>query len=198
MQLVEQGKIDLDADINQYLDFKIPPGPDGEPIRMRDVMTHTAGFEEAVKELISEDPSTLVPLGDTVKRWVPVRIFKAGTMPAYSNYATTIAGYIVQRVSGEPFDQYIANHILKPLKMDHSTFAQPLPKALQPFMANGYSQASAEKPVGFEFIAAAPPGALAATGADMAKFMIAHLQNGALATSASSPRKPRRRCTGRR
>ena len=55
MQLVEQGKIDLDADVNQYLDFKIPPGPDGEPITMRDLMTHTAGFEEQVKELISED-----------------------------------------------------------------------------------------------------------------------------------------------
>ena len=115
MQLVEQGKIDLDADINQYLDFKIPPGPDGEPIRMRDVMTHTAGFEEAVKELISEDPSTLVPLGDTVKRWVPVRIFKAGTMPAYSNYATGVAGYIVERVSGQTFDDYLYNNIFSPL-----------------------------------------------------------------------------------
>ena len=50
MQLVEQGKIDLDADVNQYLDFKIPPGPDGEPIRMRDVMTAPPGFEEAGRE----------------------------------------------------------------------------------------------------------------------------------------------------
>ncbi len=59
MQLVERGKIDLDADINQYLDFKIPPGPDGEPITMRNLMTHTSGFEEQVKELISEDPARI-------------------------------------------------------------------------------------------------------------------------------------------
>ena len=179
MQLVEQGKIDLDADINQYLDFKIPPGPDGEPIRMRDVMTHTAGFEEAVKELISEDPSTLVPLGDTVKRWVPVRIFKAGTMPAYSNYATGVAGYIVERVSGQNFDDYLDQHIFSPLGMAHSSFRQPLPKALMAGMAQGYENATG-KPQGYELINLSPAGALAATGADMAKFMIAHLQNGAL------------------
>ena len=178
MQLVEQGKIDLDADINQYLDIKIPPGPDGEPIRMRDVMTHTAGFEEAVKELISEDPSTLVPLGDTVKRWVPVRIFKAGTMPAYSNYATGLAGYIVERVSGQTFDDYLDQHVFSPLGMAHSSFRQPLPKSLMAGMAQGYENATG-KPMGYELINLSPAGALAATGADMAKFMIAHLQNGA-------------------
>ena len=50
MQQVERGKLDLDADVNQYLDFKIPPGPDGEPLRLRDIMTHTPGFEEAIKD----------------------------------------------------------------------------------------------------------------------------------------------------
>ena len=96
MQQVERGKLDLDADVNQYLDFKIPPGPDGEVLRLRDIMTHTPGFEEAVKELISEDESRIQPLGDTLKTWVPHRIFKAGTTPAYSNYATALAGYIVE------------------------------------------------------------------------------------------------------
>ncbi len=178
MQLVERGKLDLDADINQYLDFGIPPGPDGEPIRLRDVMTHTAGFEEAVKELISEDPSMLVPLGDTVKRWVPTRIFKAGTMPAYSNYATGLAGYIVERSSGQVFDDYLDQNIFEPLGMAHSSFRQPLPKALLAGMAQGYEKATG-KAQGYELINLSPAGALAATGADMAKFMIAHLQNGA-------------------
>ncbi len=178
MQQVERGKLDLDADINQYLDIRIPPGPDGEPIRLRDVMTHTAGFEESVKELISEDPSTLVPLGDTVKRWVPTRIFKAGTMPAYSNYATGLAGYIVERSSGESFDDYLDQNIFQPLGMAHSSFRQPLPGALMAGMSQGYENATG-KPKGYELINLTPAGALAATGADMAKFMIAHLQNGA-------------------
>ena len=56
MQLVEQGKLDLDEDINTYLDFKIPEY-DGKPVTLRQLMTHTAGFEEAVKDIIFSDPS---------------------------------------------------------------------------------------------------------------------------------------------
>ena len=179
MQQVERGKLDLDADVNQYLDFKIPPGPDGEPLRLRDIMTHTPGFEEAIKELISEDESRLVPLGETLKLWVPERIFKAGTTPAYSNYATALAGYIVERASGQSFDDYLDQNIFAPLGMAHSSFRQPLPKALLAGVAQGYENATA-KPKGYELINLAPAGSLASTGADMARFMIAHLQGGAL------------------
>ncbi len=178
MQQVEQGKIDLDADINQYLDFKIPPGPDGEPITMRNLMTHTAGFEEQVKELISEDPSRLLTIEATLKQWVPERIFKAGTMPAYSNYATALAGHIVERVSGLPFDDYLDQNIFGPLGMTKSSFRQPLPEALMAGMAHGYKSGS-DLPQGYELINLSPAGSLASTGADMARFMIAHLQNGA-------------------
>jgi CubicO group peptidase (beta-lactamase class C family) len=178
MQQVERGKLDLDADVNQYLDFRIPPGPEGEPLRLRDIMTHTPGFEEAVKELISEDESRIRPLGDTLKAWTPERIFKAGTMPAYSNYATALAGYIVERTSGMPFYDYLDRNIFGPLGMQHSSFRQPLPEKLKPEVALGYEKAS-DKPKGYEYINLAPAGSLAATGADMGRFMIAHLQNGA-------------------
>ncbi len=178
MQQVERGKLNLDADINQYLDFKIPPGPDGEPITLRNIMTHTPGFEEAVKELITENPDRLMTLGEAVKRWTPHRIFKAGTMPAYSNYATALAGYIVERVSGQSFDDYLDQNIFQPLGMAHSSFRQPLPKALEAGMSQGYDLES-DKPKGYELISLAPAGSLAATGSDMARFMIAHLQNGA-------------------
>lgn len=179
MQLVELGKIDLDADVNQYLDFRIPPGPDGEPITMRTLMTHTAGFEEQVKELISEDPSRLRSIEATLKQWVPDRIFKAGTMPAYSNYGTALAGHVVERVSGLSFDDYLDQHIFGPLGMTKSSFRQPLPDALMAGMSRGYEDASG-KPQGYELINLSPAGSLAATGADMARFMIAHLQGGAL------------------
>jgi CubicO group peptidase (beta-lactamase class C family) len=178
MQLVERGKLDLDADVNTYLDFKIPPGPAGEPITLRNIMTHTPGFEEAVKELITENPDRLIPLGEAVKRWTPNRIFKAGTMPAYSNYATALAGYIVERVSRQSFDDYLDQNIFHPLGMAHASFRQPLPKALEAGVSQGYVPDS-DKPKGYELISLAPAGALAATGSDMARFMIAHLQNGA-------------------
>src|SRR5688500_5105033 len=178
MQLVEQGKLDLDGDVNQYLDFKIPPGPEGEMLRIRDLMTHTPGFEESLKELIGEDADNIASLEKTVKRWTPERIYPAGTMPAYSNYATGLAGYIVERVSGRTFDDYVEQNILAPLGMHDSSFRQPLPEPLFARMAKGYLTASG-KPQGYEFINLAPAGSMAATGSDMARFMIAHLHNGA-------------------
>jgi CubicO group peptidase (beta-lactamase class C family) len=175
MQQVEQGKVDLNADVNKYIDFKIPPYK-GQPIKVINLMTHTPGFEEAVKNLITLGPKEY-PYDKLLKDWVPTRIYAPGTTPAYSNYGASLAGYIVQRTSGEQFNDYLDHHIFNPLGMQHSTFRQPLPANLQPGMAEGYTPGK-DKPKGFEFVNAAPAGALSATGDDMAKFMIAHLQNG--------------------
>jgi CubicO group peptidase (beta-lactamase class C family) len=177
MQLVEQGKLDLDQDVNEYLDFRVPRRDDG-PITLRQIMTHTAGFEEQVKSLILDDPRQLSPLKAFVEHAIPERIFKAGTTPAYSNYATALAGYIVQRVSGETFDDYLDAHLFKPLGMMHSSFRQPLPPALAAEASKGYEIAS-EPPKPYEIVTAAPAGSLASSGADMARFMIAHLEDGA-------------------
>jgi CubicO group peptidase (beta-lactamase class C family) len=176
MQLVQAGKLDLDRDVNTYLDFRIPPAF-GKPITLRDLMTHTSGFEESAKYLVVFDPKANKPLDAVLKRWVPRRIYAPGSMPAYSNYGCALAGYIVQRVSGEPFADYVQHHIFTPLGMAHSTFVQPLPANLAPYMATGYLQAST-KAEGYELIGLSPAGGLAASGGDMARFMLAHLQNG--------------------
>src|ERR1044072_1893826 len=126
MQQVEQGKIDLDAERNQSLDFKIP-ARDGKPITMRNLMTHTPGFEEWAKSLFVGSNDRLMPLGKLLARWTPQRVYPAGTTPAYSNYGASLAGYIVERVSGEKFDDYMDRHIFAPLDMQNSTFRQPLP-----------------------------------------------------------------------
>jgi len=176
MQQVEQGKIDLNADVNKYIDFKIPPY-EGKPITVLNLMTHTPGFEEQVKDLITVTPSQYVHFDALLKRWVPKRIYAPGTTPAYSNYGASLAGYIVQRTSGEPFDAYVEHHIFVPLGMAHSTFSQPVPANLKPLLAEGY-RSGKDKPYGYEYVSAAPAGALSASGDDMAHFMIAHLQNG--------------------
>ena len=176
MQLVQAGKLDLDRDINDYLDFKIPPAF-GKPITMRNLMTHTSGFAETTKYLLTFDPAQLHSLDRAVKRAVPERIYAPGSMAAYSNYGASLAGYIVQRVSGETFADYIQHHIFAPLGMTHSSFVQPLPPALKGLMSSGYGRAfEPAKP--FELIAMSPAGALSSSGADMALFMIAHLQGG--------------------
>jgi CubicO group peptidase (beta-lactamase class C family) len=175
MQQVEQGKIDLDADVNQYLDFKIPPR-EGKPVTMRNLMQHVAGFEEQAKGIMSEDPKA-PGFEALLKQWVPERVFAPGTTPAYSNYGASLAGYIVQRESGESFDDYVDKHIFAPLDMKHSSFRQPLPADLAPLQSKGYELAS-DEPHAFEIVGPAPAGSLSSTADDMAHFMIAHLQNG--------------------
>jgi CubicO group peptidase (beta-lactamase class C family) len=176
MQLVEQGKLDLDKDVNSYIDFQIPPAY-GKPVTLRDIMTHTAGFEETARDLFVADAQHLTPLDQYLKQHLPQRIFSPFVVPAYSNYATTLAGYIVQRVSGKPFERYVAENIYAPLDMKRTTFVQPLPAELQSFMSLGYRKAS-DKAKPFEFVEAFPAGSVSTTAQDMANFMIAHLQDG--------------------
>ena len=176
MQLVEQGKLNLDADVNQYLDFTIAPR-DGKPITMRDLMTHTPGFEETLKNLFSHDGQLPMSNEAWLKEWVPERVFAPGEVSAYSNYGAALAGYIVQRVSGQPFDEYIEQHIYQPLGMQHATFRQPLPANLKGDMAKSYVSASTP-PKSFEMVVSDPAGGMSVSGEDMARFMIAQLQNG--------------------
>lgn len=177
MQMVEQGKLDLDADINTYLDFKIPPR-DGKPVTLRNLLTHTAGFEEQIKRIMGTEATGIPALGEHLKDWTPQRIFAPGVTPAYSNYGAALAGYLVERVSGLPFADYVDQHILTPLDMKSSSMHQPLPERLQADMSKGYRTASDGKAQPYEITGPAPAGSLATTGADMANFMIAHLQNG--------------------
>jgi CubicO group peptidase (beta-lactamase class C family) len=175
MQQVEAGKIDLDADINKYLDYNVT-GMGGKPITMRELMQHTAGFEEHARGVISAS-NDLPTFEEMLRAKVPARMFAPGSTPAYSNYGASLAGYIVERVSGEPFDAYLEKHIFQPLDMTHSSFRQPLPGTLEPFMAKGYRLGSDDAEP-FEYVGPRPAGSMSASADDMAHFMIAHLQDG--------------------
>jgi len=176
MQQVEQGRLDLDTDVNQYIDFRIPDR-NGKPVTLRNIMTHTPGFEEQYRGLITENDKNVPVLGEHLKANIPERVFDPGTTPAYSNYATALAGYVVERASGMSFDDYLDKFVFAPLDMQHSTFRQPLPESMRADMSLGYPRAT-QDPKPYEIIGVAPAGSLAAPGGDMAKFMIAHLQNG--------------------
>lgn len=179
MQLVEAGQLDLDADVNTYVtDFKIP-STYPEPITLAHLLTHTPGFEERGEGLFLRAAAEKLPLADYLQRYMPARVRPPGTLTAYSNYGTTLAGYIIEQVTGMPYEQYIEEKILQPLQMTRSTFRQPLPPALAPDMAVGYLYSGGQyQPRDFEVVQASPAGALSATATDMANFMLAHLQNG--------------------
>jgi CubicO group peptidase (beta-lactamase class C family) len=177
MQQVEQGKLDLDHDVNEYLDFKIETRF-GKPITLRNLMTHTAGFEETFAGGEVKKYVQLNSLREYDIKHQPARIFPPGKFVAYSNYGANLAGYIVERVSGEAYADYVTNHILKPLKMNHSTIRQPLPPALLKDLAEGYQTASDQKPLPLQILGTAAAGGLDATGTDIAAFMMAQLQEG--------------------
>lgn len=171
MQLVEQGKLNLDANVQQYLDFKINPGPSGigdAPITLRNLATHTAGFEEELHDFGSDKSGKLpMDLRTFLIRNQPNRYAAPGKYLAYSNYGIALIGYIVQRTSGEPFAAYVQHHIFTPLGMTHSTFEQPLPKG---FVATkGYLHTDKDD-TGFEGVTESPAGGLSSTAADMAIF----------------------------
>lgn len=181
MQLVEQGRLDLDADINSYLGEVIIPATYPVPITLAHLLTHTAGFEDRQLGITVSSPDDLVPLGSYLAGAMPARVFPPGTVTAYSNYGTTLAGYIVERVSGEPFAQYVQQHIFTPLGMGHSTFLQQLPPDLAGHVAVSYDvDDTGYHAMPFEYFQIAPAGGLSATATDMGQFMLAHLQDGRL------------------
>ena len=180
LQQVEQGRVSLDADVNDYLDFRIPPF-EGQPIRVRDLMSHSVGMSD-IGGITAPSVDKLVPYNEWIKTHIPQRLWPAGTDISYSNYGTALAGYIVERVSGEPFADYVERHIFTPLGMASTTFREPLPAALAPHMATGYRVTDGRfvaRP--FElFSPVMPAGSASSSGPDMARFMTALLNGGAL------------------
>jgi CubicO group peptidase (beta-lactamase class C family) len=179
MQLVQQGKLDLDADVNRYLtDFKIP-NTYPEPITLKNLLTHTAGFEDIVINLFAKDPSKLLPLAEILKKELPGRVRPPGTHASYSNHGTGLAALLVERASGLNFHDYVEKNILANLVMNRTTFRQPVPASLAATASRGYVwQDGVFQQKEFEFVPLYPVGAASATGTDMANLMIALLDQG--------------------
>ncbi|WP_317232229.1 serine hydrolase domain-containing protein [Clavibacter capsici] len=171
MQLVEEGRLDLDADVQQYLDFDLDT-PKGA-VTLRHLLTHTSGFEEVITGLIGT-PGSERDLGEVMRTDPPEQVFAPGTTPAYSNYGASLAGYVAERVGGKPFVDLLQEEVLDRAGMTSSSFAQPLPDDLDARLAKGYPD-DTQPAYPTEVVNAAPAGALSATASDMARFMLGHL-----------------------
>ncbi len=180
MQQVEAGKVDLDADVNRYLDYKIPDGK-FKPITVRDLFSHAVGFGDQ-SNITVDDAAGLTPYREWMKKNIAMRVREPGDEISYSNYGAALAGYIVERVSGEPFADYTEKHIFKPLGMADTTFREPLDAAHAPRMAKGYKLENGRlvaKP--FEFYSIImPAGSATTTAPDMTRFILMMLSDGKL------------------
>jgi Beta-lactamase len=146
-------------------------------------MSHTAGFEDRIIGLFAKSQESR-PLAELLAKGMPARVYPPGSVTAYSNYGAALAALIVEQVSGVPFGTYLENRILKPLAMNHATILQPVPSPLSADLSKGYQWTDGRlKEQPFEYVPWAPAGAMSASGTDMGRFMMAHLNEGALGAS---------------
>jgi len=194
MQMVEQGKITLDDPINDHLPeaLRIPDDGFSEPILVRHLLTHSAGFEDsALGHLFITDANNVLPLESYLQRYRPHRVRPPGTVAVYSNYGASLAGAMVAHVAGVPWDDYVETRILRPLGMATATYREPydpalvqahgLPTPIEPGPAaritDGYFwEGGAFARRDFEYIThTAPAGGMSANAVDMAAYMQALL-----------------------
>ncbi|TQS45359.1 serine hydrolase domain-containing protein [Cryptosporangium phraense] len=175
MQQVEAGRLDLDADVNTYLKTFRIPRTYPKPITLRNLLTHTAGFQDQIMGTGARTAEDVPPLGEYLAHHIPARIRPPGVVSAYSNYGAALAGYVVTQVSGEPYDRYVQKHILDPLGMTHTTASEPGPASIVADRAVSYAD---HQRVPFEFDPMTPDGSITATADDMARFLSAQLNQG--------------------
>lgn len=180
MQLVEEGKLDLDEDVNVYLDdVEIPNTYPGRPVTLHHLLTHTVGFEENFTGSGARDAADVEPLGEYLAGQMPARVRPPGEAMAYSNYGMNLAAHVVEEASDVPFERYVEENVLAPLGMGSTTFAQPPAPELRERLATGYDLEGVQSVVRpFEYTDDAPAGSVSTTATDAARFMIAHLQHG--------------------
>jgi CubicO group peptidase (beta-lactamase class C family) len=172
MQLVERGKLNLDADVNRYLTRFQLESNYPSPITTRHLLTHTSGIEDRLFGNTVPHSEQLVSLGDYFARHIPRRIRPAGEEIAYSNTGMALAGYLVETVSALSFEEYVERNIFQPLGMMRSSFRQPYPTHLAPDVVPSGADNGA--------MLLYPSGSMISTVADMGRFIAAHLNDGRL------------------
>ena len=189
MQLVERGRLKLEDPINAHLPDELDVPDDGfeQPIRIIDLMNHTAGFEDILQGLFVAENASPLPLAEQLRQRRPQRVREAGKLMAYSNYSTALAGAIVAHVSGMEYESYVEQNILTPLGLAHTTFrehyapTEGLPQPMSAELAAHMSQNIEARAGRWEalphehIVSMAPAGAAVSTAADMARYMLALL-----------------------
>jgi CubicO group peptidase (beta-lactamase class C family) len=183
LQLVEEKKLDLWADVNDYLDKFHLAETYPEPVTLAHLLTHTAGFDDKNIGYVALTAAETLPLGAYLAQEMPPRVMPPGQVLAYSNHGYGLAGHIVERASGLPYADYLETRIFRPLGMRQSTARVPPQASLAKDLATGYhfdirARGLRPQPLGFRNLP--PAGAVSTTALDMARFLSAHLQLGRL------------------
>lgn len=193
MRLVAQGKLTLDDPVNSHLPaaLQLPDASGSEPVRIRHLLSHTAGFEDsALGHLFVRQPERVLSPEDYLVRHRPARVRAPGAEAVYSNYGIALLGAVVAHLSGRSYIEQVEATLLQPLGMRHTSFREPLPAghpaALPPAavteLVQGYRRIDGQfVPGEFEHLAhGAAAGGMSASAADMARWMSMLLGGGEL------------------
>jgi CubicO group peptidase (beta-lactamase class C family) len=178
-QLLERGMISsLQDPANKYLKRIQLPRAFGKDITVQHLLTHRAGFEDKAFGLGTSVPLAMQADADEIRRAMPKIVREPGTFSVYSNFSTALLGTIVEDVTGQPLAAYYKQNLFGPMGMQRSYVNYELAPAADlgvpyAFLPDGSAQRVPYVPMR-PFIA--PAGGINATAADMAKFMIAHLE----------------------
>ncbi|MEK8129453.1 serine hydrolase [Paenibacillus filicis] len=178
MQLVDQGKIDLKQDIQEYLGGMKVPNTTGKKLTMYDLLTYAGGFDlpdiatGSSPEFVNQD----FPLKPYIASHMPTVVRPPGEAYTYDNFGFMLAGYAVENVAGKPFSQYMDEHIFKPLGMT-STSVRFTPELLSR-MASHYNPAGEFEPLEGFNPTERPQGGMVSTANDMAKYLLMYLNQG--------------------
>jgi len=174
LQQVERGGLDLRADLRAgFPEIPVRGGGD-TPVRLHDLLTHTAGFEERVIGMATTRPEGLRPLGEYLADRMPRRDVAPGTRTSYSNHGYALAGYAVARAAGVEFADYASRELFEPLGMVRTSYR--VPRGDPADRAVGYQcdqSACREGPPAYTHTY--PAGLAYSTAADMRQFLLAML-----------------------
>lgn len=190
MQLVDAGEVDLHTDVNEYLteETAVADTYPGQEVSLHHLLTHSAGLEDSAWGVGTREPADVLTLHEYIEQYPAERVQPPGRFVAYSNHGTALAGLVVEQVSGQPFEEYVQEHVLDPLGMTASGLPQPEEAQAQLGAARQYHHVDGEPlrartDYGFN---ATPVGGLYTTGPDFARFMAALLDDGQDVLSSES------------
>jgi len=175
MQLVDRGLLSLDADVNTYLTDPRVPATLPEPVRIRHLLTHTAGFDQIGLGRQVRSMQEVRPLGDFLRENL-IRIRRPGVVSTYDTYAITLLGHLIEKISGLSYEAYLQQHLFQPLEMHRSFIA--VPPALAGDVAIGYGFAGTWEAERWEYMNTPPASSVNATVGDMANFARMLLEGG--------------------
>jgi CubicO group peptidase (beta-lactamase class C family) len=178
-QLEDEGRVDLDADVDDYLRNVSTRDTFAQPVTLRHLLAHTAGYINFNSGRVFLQPRRAEDIESFMAATMPPRLYPPGAATLYTNHGNALAGLVVQDVSGMAVTDYVHARILEPLGMHSTSYEVALD---DPNLASSYRVDHGEvTPWQYEHYGTVPASSIHSTAQDMARWLIVHAGDGSYA-----------------